>query len=217
MRPIAEPIIDVPLPDDNVLDKVQELYIKIGKVKSVLESEDTTIRIVMNPEKMVIKESERAFTYLNLFGYRVDAVIVNKLFPERNEEFVKNWRKIQERYMEEIKEKFDLPILKAYYREREVVGKDLLEFAREIYGEKDPTEVFAKEKPMKIYSEDGYMVLAVKVPFAKKEELKLLKRGEELIILLGQWKRYIYLPQSLAYREVSKAKLEGGELKVYFS
>ncbi|ADC64429.1 arsenite-activated ATPase ArsA [Ferroglobus placidus DSM 10642] len=217
VRPIAEPIIDVPLPDDNVLDKVQELYIKIGKVKSVLESEDTTIRIVMNPEKMVIKESERAFTYLNLFGYRVDAVIVNKLFPERNEEFVKNWRKIQERYMEEIKEKFDLPILKAYYREREVVGKDLLEFAREIYGEKDPTEVFAKEKPMKIYSEDGYMVLAVKVPFAKKEELKLLKRGEELIILLGQWKRYIYLPQSLAYREVSKAKLEGGELKVYFS
>ena len=217
VRPIAEPIIDVPLPDDNVLDKVQELYVKIGKVKSVLESENTTIRIVMNPEKMVIKESERAFTYLNLFGYRVDAVIVNKLFPEKDEEFVRSWRRIQEKYMEEIREKFNLPILKAYYREREVVGKDLLEFAREVYGERDPTDIFAKEQPMKIYSEDGYMVLAVKVPFAKREELKLLKRGDELIVLLGQWKRYIYLPQSLAYREVSKAKLEGGELKVYFS
>ncbi len=217
VRPIAEPIIDVPLPDDKVLDKVQELYVKISKVKEVLESEDTTIRLVMNPERMVIKESERAFTYLNLFGYKVDAVIINKLFPEREEEFVRSWRAIQEKYVREIEEKFNLPILKAYYREREVSGDELLELAKEIYGDRDPAEIFVREKPMKIYSEGDSIILAVKVPFAKKEDLKLLKRGEELTIVLNQWKRYVYLPQSLAYREVSRARLERGILKIYFS
>ncbi len=217
VRPIAEPLIDIPLPSEDVLDKVQDLYVKISKVKEILESEDTSVRLVMNAEKMVIKESERALTYLNLFGYSVDAVIVNKIFPPGGGELIANWRRIQEKYLEEIRERFSLPMFVATFKDKEIIGRDLLGFAREIYGNEDPAKKFVSEKPMRIFGENDKMVLTLKVPFARKEDLKLLKRGEELVIVLGQWKRYVYLPQSLAYRDVEKAKLDDGELKIYFS
>jgi arsenite-transporting ATPase len=101
VKPLAEPIINVPLPSEDVLDKIQELYIKMSKLKDILESEKTTVRIVMNPEKMVIRESGRAFTYLNLFGYTVDCIIVNKIFPRDAGDYFSKWFELQEKYMSE--------------------------------------------------------------------------------------------------------------------
>lgn len=98
VKPIAELLIRVPLPSEEVMDKIQELYLKISRIKDLLEDE-AVVRIVMNPEKMVIKESERAFTYMSLFGYTVDCIVVNKVFPRNSGEFLFEWVKMQEEYL----------------------------------------------------------------------------------------------------------------------
>lgn len=216
VKPIAEPFIDVPLPSEEVLNKIQDLYTKIGKLKDILESEDTSVRIVMNPEKMVIRESERAFTYLNLFGYRVDCVIVNKVFPSQAGEYFAKWLELQSRYLEEISNRFPVPIFKIPFKETEIVGEKLYELSEELYCEKDPTQIFYLDKPMRIEKENEHFVLSIKAPFASKQDLKLLKRGEELIIVSKQWKRIIFLPQSLALKEPQGARFINGELKIKF-
>ncbi len=214
VKPFAQPIISAPLPSDDVLDAVQDLYVKVAKLKDILEGEDTTIRIVLNPEKMVIRESERAFAYLNLFGYRVDCLIVNKVFPKHSGEYLAKWVEIQQKYLREIEERFPVPVFMVEFKNEEVVGEKLDELADEIYGERNPVEVFYHEKPFKIVKENGETVISLKVPFMSKEDLKLMKRGEELIIVAGQWKRIVFLPQSLALKDPVGAKLINGELKV---
>jgi len=216
VRPIAEPLINVPLPSDEVLNKIQELYVKISKLKEILESDITSVRIVMNPEKMVIRESERAFTYLNLFGYSVDCVIVNKVFPHDVGDYFAKWIEIQRNYLKEIEERFPIPIFQVPFKENEVVGDELVKLANEIYNGRDPTDTFSKYKPMEIRKEGDYSVLSIKVPFIEKKDLKLLKRGEELIVIAKNWKRIVFLPQSLALKEVVKAEFRDEWLKIYF-
>ncbi len=216
VKPIAEPLINVPLPSEEVLDKIQELYVKMSRLKEILESDETSVRIVMNPEKMVVRESERAFTYLNLFGYRVDCVIVNKIFPKEAGDYFSKWFELQERYLKEIEERFPVPIFRIPFKSTEVVGDVLFELANELYDGEDPTKVFHSEKPMKIEKEGDSFVLAVKAPFVSKEQIKLFKRGEELIIIAGQWKRIVFLPQSLALKEPTEAKFNNGEIRIYF-
>ncbi len=216
VKPIAEPIINVPLPPEDVLNKIQDLYIKMVKIKEVLESSISSVRIVMNPEKMVIRESERAFTYLNLFGYSVDCIIVNKVFPNDVGEYFSRWIEIQRDYLKEIEERFPIPIFKVRFRSGEVVGRELKSLADEIYGDRDPTDVFCRQKPIEIKKEDGYSVLSIKVPFVEKKDLKLLKRGEELIVVAKNWKRIVFLPQSLALKDVVKAEFRDEWLRIYF-
>ncbi|MCD6492393.1 MAG: ArsA family ATPase [Archaeoglobaceae archaeon] len=216
IKPIAEPLVDTPLPSEEVLNKIQELYTKIGELKNILEKEDTSVRIVMNPEKMVIRESERAFTYLNLFGYRVDCVIVNKIFPTQAGDYFSKWLELQNKYLEEISSRFPVPIFKVPFKDTEIVGDKLYELCDELYGNEDPTKIFYLDKPMSIEKENGHFVLKIKVPFASKQELKLLKRGEELIIVAKQWKRIVFLPQSLALKEPIGANFINGELKIKF-
>lgn len=216
VKPIAEPIINLPLPSDEVLDRIQEMYVKMGQLKEILESENTVVRIVMNPEKMVIKESERAFTYLNLFGYSVDCIIVNKVFPEEAGEYFEKWLKIQKNNLKEIEEKFPIPVFKIPFKSSEIVGDLLYELSESLYDGKDPTEVFYYEKSMKIEKVNEDFILAIKAPFVKKEEINLMKRGDELIIVAGQWKRILFLPQSLAMREPAGASFNKGELHIKF-
>lgn len=215
VKPVAEPLINVPLPSDEVLEKIRELYVEMGNLKEILESDFSTVRLVLNPEKIVIRESERAFTYLNLFGYNVDCVIVNKIFPKVNG-FLSNWRELQERYLKEIEERFSVPQFLVEFKSKEIVGDRLFELAEEIYGDRDPTEIFHREKPIKIVKEDDATAMIIKTLFVSKEQLKLFKRGDELIIIAGQWKRIVSLPQSLALKEIRGAKFNKDELKILF-
>jgi len=216
VKPIAEPLIDLPLPSEEVLDKIQDLYVKIGMLKEILESPQTTVRLVINPEKMVIKESERAFTYLNLFGYRVDCIIINKVLPENAGDYFRKWIEIQREYMKEIEDRFPIPKFQLTFKSEEVVGEKLDTIADEIYGDTDPAKVFTLSKPMRIEKENGSLILVMKAPFVDKSQLKVLKRGEELIVIAGQWKRILYLPQSLAMRDPVSAKFMSGELRINF-
>jgi arsenite-transporting ATPase len=197
-----------------VLDSVQELYVKVARLKEILEGDSTTIRIVLNPEKMVIRESERAFTYLSIFGYRVDCLLVNKVFPVNSGEFLSRWVEIQQEYLEEIKDRFALPVFTIEFKNTEIVGEKLGELANELYDCRDPTEVFCDERPFKISKEGEEVIISIKVPFVSKEDIKLLKRGDELIIIANQWKRIIFLPQSVASKEPTGARFINGELKI---
>ncbi|MET1124507.1 MAG: TRC40/GET3/ArsA family transport-energizing ATPase [Archaeoglobaceae archaeon] len=214
VRPIAEPIVRVPLPGEDVLDAVQDIYVKIAKLKDVLESERTTVRLVLTPERIAINESERAFAYLHLFGYRVDCLIVNKVYPEDSGEFLARWVELQRRYVEEIRERFPVPVFLVKFKEEEVTGEKLKRVAEELYDCRDPTEIFYSEEPFRIEKDGEETVLVIKLPFLSKEQINLLKRGDEIVVTAGQWKRIIFLPQSLALKKLVGARFMNGELRI---
>ncbi len=220
IRPLAKGLSPIPLPSDATLDKIQELYERIAKVKEILEdSKKTSIRLVMNPEKMVVKEAQRAYTYLNLFGYAVDAVIVNKVIPEDVQDpYFKEWKKIQSRNLEEIEASFSpLPIFKVQLLPKEVVGLRMLqEMSTHIYNGRDPTEVFYEEKPFVITKENGRHTISVKLPFVEKQDIDLLNKGGELIIKIGNYKRVIMLPTLLSGLEPASAEFVDDRLVIHF-
>ncbi|MDI9646707.1 MAG: TRC40/GET3/ArsA family transport-energizing ATPase [Archaeoglobales archaeon] len=214
VKPVAQPVLKTPLPNEDVLDTIQELYIKIAKLKEVLESEETTVRLVLTPEKIAINESQRAFAYINLFGYRIDCLIVNKLFPSNSSGYLSKWIEIQQNYLNEIKTCFPVPIFTVEFKDEEISGEKLFKLAEELYDSNDPTKVFFKDEPFRITKEDEEVIVSIKTPFLSKETLKVMKRGEEIIISADQWKRVIFLPQSLAFKKAVGAKLINGELKI---
>ncbi|MEM0353304.1 MAG: ArsA family ATPase, partial [Archaeoglobaceae archaeon] len=215
VKPIAEPLIKIPLPSEEIMDRIQEMYVKISKLKDLLESDEAMVRIVMNPEKMVIKESERAFTYLNLFGYTVDCVIVNKVFPPNAGEFFSDWIKMQEGYIKQIRESFPVPTIFVPFQRSEIVGEKLYELADKIF-DFDPTKRLISGKPMKIEKDGDTFVLKIQAPFIRKEEIEIYRRGNELIVIAGQWKRTIFLPQALSLKDTIGASFNNNEIQIKF-
>jgi arsenite-transporting ATPase len=219
-RPVAGRLTDVPLPDDEYYKAIETFYENLKGVDEILLDPDiTSIRLVTNPEKMVLRESVRAYTYFNMFGMNTDAVIVNKIFPKEVVEScpaLSEWLKSQYKYLEEIENYFKpKPIFKVPHAQRELVGLEGLRWVAErVYGDRDPTEVFHKEKPYTFeQTEDGFVV-RVKLPYADKEFLDLYKSGEELIIRLGNVKNIILLPKAMQGAEPVSARWKGGELEV---
>lgn len=218
-RPVLSRAIPYPLPDEDVYDNVERVYRNMESVRSKLSDySKTSIRLVLNPERMVINESRRTLTYLNLFNFPVDAVITNKVI-EGSGEFLGQWKGIQEKYIDEIEKSFSpIPVLKSYLREGEIIGrKPLEELGSEIYDEKDPTDVFYSKKAMDIEKEGEGYTLTVELPFSSKEDIDLYHKGTELIINIGSYKRSIYLPHILHELEPKLARFEGKKLIIKFS
>lgn len=222
-RPTVGRMTDVPLPDDEYFKALETFYERLKGVDEILINPDiTSIRIVSNPEKMVLKESQRAFLYFLLFGVNVDAVIVNKIIPQEiiereNCQFFKNWLEIQKRYVKEIEDYFSpVPVFKVPLLEEEVVGLEKLEkIANIIYGENSPDEIFHKEIPYKIEQKDDSYVIRIKAPGIKKESVSLVKGEDEIIVRVGNFKTHIMLPRKLRNLEPDKAKVEGNEILIY--
>jgi len=219
VRPILNPMIEVELPNDEVYGTIEVLYQNIDGVKEILcDDKVSSMRLVMNPEKMVYKESQRAYSYLNLFGFPVDAVVVNRVFPPDAGHYLRRWNDIQAKYLKEIEESFSpLPILRSSFREVEMVGMERLrEMARELYGDRDPTEVFVSERPVKLTQDNGSYCLSLHLPTANEKDLELSMYKNELIIRLGSYKRNVLLPKALADRKLVKAAFEGKRLNITF-
>ena len=212
VRPVAQRLLDVPLPTDDVFAAVEKLYGRLVDVKELLTDRDrTSIRMVLNPEKMVIKEAQRAYTFLSLFDFGIDAVVVNRLLPpEIKDPYYGKWHEIQAEHMKVIRDSFSpLPVLTAKLWDQEIVGLDLLEqLAEEIYGSTPAAEVLHRDRALTIDSVNGDFVLRVPVPFAAKEELETWIHGDELVIKYKNFKRNLVLPRSLC-----GLKLAGAELK----
>ena len=219
-RPFARTVLDLPLPGNDVLAEVHDLVRNLIDMSEILRDRSrSSIRLVMNPERMVIKEAQRTFTYLNLYGYLTDAVVVNRVFPDEVEGgYFAAWREVQREHVELVEQAFSpVPVLRAPFFEREVVGPEMLErLGHEVFGSLVPERVLYNEQALSLAMEGDTAELRLRVPFAQKGDVKLKKIGLELVIAVGGRKRNIVLPSGLASYRPRDARLESGELRVRF-
>jgi arsenite-transporting ATPase len=203
-----------------VFEAAQTVFEGIEQVKVLLsDPKVTSARLVVNPEKMVIDEARRTYTYLGLFGYGVDGVIVNRVLPESvSDPYFSKWRTIQKGHLETVDSAFaEVTRLRLRLFDDEMVGVDRLrEMATELYGDVDPVADFTAVSPFHLHEEGDEVVIEMDVPFASKEELDVIRRGAELAITLGPYRRSLVLPDSLQRRAVTHASLESGRLRIRF-
>lgn len=220
-RPLARTLVpDLPLPSEAVFEDVERLARNLVAMNDILrDGEHTTVRLVMNPDRMVIREAMRTFTYLNLYGYLTDAVIVNRVLPEEVAEgYFSAWRERQSEHMELVRSGFSpVPILAAPHYQHEVVGAEMLDvLGEDLFSELDAHEVLHSELSQGLSSENGRATLRLVLPFAQREEIGLKKVGLEVIVSVGPQKRTIILPSAMAAYDTSGARFEDGALEVYF-
>ena len=220
-RPLARTFLDVKLPTEDVFAEVQRLVRNLIAMNEILrDRERASIRLVMNPDRMVIKEAQRTFTYLNLYGYLTDAVIVNRIFPDEVEEgYFGAWHEHQRRNLEQVHEGFaPVPVLTSRFFDEEVVGSRMLDrLGSELFvGGYAPQDVLHTQLAQVLSMEGDEATLRLAIPFAEKGEIDLKKVGDELIVSVGGEKRNIILPSALADLSPSGASFEAGTLKVTF-
>ena len=220
IRPVAKRVTDVPLPEDDYFQAIENLFNKLKGVDKVLvDPATTTVRLVTNPEKVVLKETQRAFMYFCLYKMSIDAIIMNRVLPGNIlDSYFKDWMAEQQHHLEKAKDYFSpVPIFPVNLFGGEVIGySDLEALADKIYGVKNPLERFFKEEPYQFAKEkDGYR-LKLKLPFALRKDIELNKRYDELVIRIGGFKRHILLPRQAGPLNRVKAKLEDEYLNVFF-
>ncbi len=221
VEPIFKPIAGFSLPDNEVMDAPYEFYEQIEALEKVLtDNTRTSVRLVMNPEKMVIKESLRAHAYLSLYNVSTDLVIANRIIPDSvNDPFFERWKANQQIYKQEIYDNFHpLPVKEAPLFSEEMCGLKSLDKLKEIlYQDEDPTQIYYKENTVRIVQNQGIYSLELYLPGIPKEQIQLNKTGDELNVRIGNHRRNLVLPQALAALKPSGAKMEEDYLKIRFS
>lgn len=220
IKPAIRVVSDMPLPGEKTYDAIEILFEKLDAIRQVFaDPKVTSIRLVMNLENMVIKETQRAYTYLNLYGYPVDSLIINRTMPEElDHPYFKKWRKKQKKYRKDIDDMFSpLPMFDAPLFSEEIQGLKALEkFSTELFDHIDPTKIFYSEKQYKVIKNNDNFEMHIKLPFVTKKEVELFQVGDELTIHIENQRRNIFLPNFLAKLSVKKANFDGDILKVVF-
>src|SRR6266436_583400 len=219
VRPLANRVSPVELPTDNYFANIASLFAKLDGIPELLEDARTTsVRLVTNPEKMVLRETQRAFVYFSLHGLTVDGIIVNRVLPEQvTDVYFLEWRASQAKVLAEIEAYFaPVKVKRVPLFTHEMLGRERLqELARSLYGEKDdPAVVTRTEAPYTFEKMDGYYAVRLRLPFAAKGEVGLFKKGDELVVEIGTLRRHIGLPTSMASLSPCKARLENKILTV---
>jgi arsenite-transporting ATPase len=219
VRPIANRVAPFELPPDSYFASVKDLFSRIEGIDELLEDPRvTSVRLVTNAEKMVVRETQRAFVYFSVHGLTVDQVLVNRVLPGDVEDpFFREWRRTQERFLKEIEAYFDpVPVQCVPLFRREVLGPDRIrELAAEMFqsGE-DPSAVTRTERSYSFRKRNGTYEVRLRAPFAAKGEVGLFKKGEELVVEVGTVRRHIGLPSSMAMLSPVRARLDEGVLVV---
>ncbi len=219
VRPLANRVAPFELPTDNYFANIQDLFQRLGGIDEILENPQvTSVRLVTNPEKMVLRETQRSFVYFSLHGLTVDTVIANRVIPaEVNDAYFREWQRSQEEILKEIHEYFaPVPVKQAPLFSHEVLGvKRLEELADSLYAPgEDPAAVVRVSRPYQFEKRNGCYEIRVDLPFAVKGEVGLFKKGDELVIELGSMRRHIGLPTSMAALKPSGARLENKVLTI---
>jgi arsenite/tail-anchored protein-transporting ATPase len=221
VEPFFKPIAGFSLPDKEVMDAPYEFYQQIEALEKVLtDNTITSVRLVTNPEKMVIKESLRAHAYLSLYNVATDLVIANRIIPETvTDPFFKRWKENQQQYKQEIHDNFHpLPVKEVPLYSEEMCGLEALERLKEtLYADEDPSLVYYKETTVRVVQKDKIYTLELYLPGTPKDQVKLSKTGDELNITIGNHRRNLVLPQALAALQPSGAKMEDDYLKISFA
>jgi len=218
-RPIARSLLDISLPSREVFADIERLSQNLIAMNGILrDSARCTIRLVMNPDRMVIGEAMRTFTYLNLYGYLTDAVIVNRLFPPDVGDYFAAWRRVQEEHLALVHSAFaPVPVLCAPYFEQEVVGPEMLDrLAAELFGALEPSAVLHDALAQELEVLDDGARLRLQLPFAEKGDISLKKIGLELVVGVDGQRRTIMLPPAMAAMRPAADTFEEGALQIRF-
>lgn len=214
VRPAASLITDMPFPEDETYDALEDLFRQVYNLYHTLQNpEISSVRLVTNPEKMVLKETEKAYTYLHLFGFKVDGIFLNKTpLPGTKE------HEIQQKYVEMIQKTFNpTPVFMIPYLKEEILGFEKLKtLGQLIYQEKDPAQIFYRDKPFEILEQNQKVILRLYLKEIPGEIPEIYKSEEELIIRIKNFKKHFYLPRSLVIREISEARVKDSTIEIVF-
>tara|TARA_B100001142_G_scaffold320919_2_gene366767 strand:+ start:194 stop:1417 length:1224 start_codon:yes stop_codon:yes gene_type:complete len=232
-RPVLKKVTNIPMPDDDVFDATAELMQQIEKIQKLLSDPAiTSLRLVTNPEKMVIKETQRAYTQIGLFGYLADLIVCNRVLPNDALEsgYFKSRLNDQKKYLKNLDQIFgDIPVKTIPMFNQEIFGLEKLDLlATELFGNDNPVQFFYSELPFEVINidndlrnlhkipEEAEQELRLKIPSVAKSDVNLNQTGEELVIEVGRYRRNMLLPRLLQKREVLSASMDSGTLKVWF-
>jgi arsenite/tail-anchored protein-transporting ATPase len=220
VRPVLSRLVTIPIAGDRVFNAMRRFYDRLDGVRDLLtDGEVTSARLVVNAERLVVAEARRTFTYLSLFGYHVDAVIANRLLSEGiTDPWFETWKSTQRRHLEWIRDAFvPVPVLRAELAGHEVVGVDRLsDLATEIYDAADPAARMSRVEPFRVEAAGDSLVLSMQLPFVDRDDIELGRNNGELLVAVGSHRRAVVLPESLARRQVSGARMTDGRLEVEF-
>jgi len=220
-RPVLQRVSNMPIAGDGVFGAVRRFYDRLDGVRDILtDGEVTSARLVVNPERLVVAEARRTFTYLSLFGYHVDAVIANRVLPaDLDHPWVAQWRETQNAHLDVIRAAFSpLPVLAAELANEEIVGLPALSmFAKKLYDDADAAARLSDLEPFRVDAEGESLMLSVQLPFAGRDEVNLGRIGDELVLTVGPHRRALVLPDSLVRREVAGARFVDDRLVVEFA
>ena len=219
---LARPLIKAFMPSTDILESIQNLSERVKVLREVLgDPEISSYRPVVNPERMVIKEALRAETYLALFGYPMDAVICNRVLQPGNyaDTFMQDMYRTQEKLRQQIHQTFaPLPIWEVPYYSHEILGlNELGKLANTIFGATDPTQIFYRGQIQEITREGDTYILRLPLPHVEMDKVQMTKKGDEMIIEIGNFKRDITLPSVLATQEATVAKFVNKALEIHFT
>jgi len=213
--------LDFPLPTAAVLKSLEDMNVRMAEVRTILQDPmRTSIRMVVNPERMVINESKRAYSYICLYGMTVECLVINRMLPDdAGTGYFAEKLNEQKKYMEMIHQAFDpMRMFNAYLMPTELMGSEKLDvMADMIFGDSDPAEIYATESPMKFYTEGDFHYISIKLPFAAKGDIELYRSHDtSLIVQVGGHKRNIDLPLALKDSELMGAEMKEEKLKIKF-
>lgn len=220
-RPLASKALGFNLPDEGVFDDIRSFILALDGIQELLtDSAITTVRFVVNLEKMVIKEAQRAYTYMGLFGYLVDGIFVNRVLPdEMGDPYMKHWKEVQKEYYRLVEESFSgSRIMSAKLFDKEMLGIERLgEFGSHIFGDSNPAEVMCDRRPIAITKTKGDYLLSWHIPGVSKDEIDMWTKGENLILKTPRYMRNMVLPAVLAGKSIAGASFKDDYLTVTFS
>jgi arsenite/tail-anchored protein-transporting ATPase len=220
LRPVLSRAAGVPMPHDAVFEAVERLHRELEHVQELLTGKEASVRLVLTPESVVVAEARRSLTTLSLFGYRVDGVVANRVFPsEGADEWRAGWVRAQGDVLTTVEESFTgLPIWRSAYQSTEPVGAGRLEeFAAAAYGDDDPLAPPLGEGPVTVRRLGDGAALVVALPFAEKRDVDLARHGDELVVTVGSYRRVLALPTALHQQRVAGARVDRGALEVRFT
>jgi arsenite-transporting ATPase len=219
---LARPLIKAFLPSADILEAVNELSERVKALREVLVNPDiSSYRPVVNPERMVIKEALRAETYLALFGYPIDAVVSNRVLAKGDyqDAFMQELYRNQTKFQQQIYNTFaPLPIWEAPYYSHEIIGiSQLGKLADVMFGDEDPTQIFYRGQIQEVTRQGDAYILRLPLPHVEMDKVLMTKKGDEMIIEIGNFKRDITLPSVLANQEATLARFVNNALEIHFA
>ena len=211
LRPVLSKAAGVPMPTGSVFDAVERLHAELDEVRALLTGPHSSVRIVLTPESVVLAEARRSYTTLSLYGYRVDGVVANRVFPaEGADDWRAGWVLAQDDVLVRVEESFaGLPVWRAEYRTGEPVGVDVLtQVARELYGDDDPLGSASVRSPYEVVAVSGGVQVRLRLPNVSRDQVDLARSGDDLVVTVGQYRRLLTLPSGLARLRVSGARVD---------